>query len=833
MRKYARQWTGAVLAAALMLSGCMDTSGFDSSGSLEGGAASAREAMTETTVMPDAENTTDSAAAYGPFKTSSSDASGNAGGGASGASSSDASANAGDEVRPTKEESVTVRAAADGTAESIDVDVILSGGSGSTLRDVSRLSGIRNTEGVEEYTLQGTDTLLWQYQGEDIHYTGTATDPLPVTEKITYFLDGREIAPAELAGKSGRVRIRFDFKNHTARTQPVVRRTVKEEKNDNEEKGKDKEKNSDGKTVTEETVRLDNIAVPFTVITAVLLPEDTFSHVTVENGKVLSIDGYSVAVGMTLPGLSGSLDLENSSLAEDMELPEYVEIEADAENFALDFTASVISSGLLTDADLSGLEELETLRGDMVLLDEGMDEIDDALAGLEEGTGALLDGITAYANGASELGSGLAALSGGLAELDKNTPLLTQGTAALSDGLAQLSAAFPETPAMKDADAEELKKAAAALLIDIQELETRAADAELSKEKLAAIIPALSALSQKVADIKTAIAGLKALETQITESGSSASAAIGAARDTLTDADGSLAGTISQAASEKAGAAALAALADTELSEEEKAAIAAQIAANTDISAEAGAAITDAHSQASGLLDQAQALTDALAGAGGITDGLPEDELDELAAGLSELLAVLDPELAGRTVSDASRLEEAAKTAGIPELLEDMKKQLLPFEKITTTEEMEKAIDTLLADYENLKGSVDALKEGSASVNSGLALYAEGISRLRDAAGLLSSGSQALGDGGGALTEGAKELNEGAAEFREGFKEFEEEGFSEMSDLVNGDLSDLADRITAIRDADRVYDNYSGLADGTKGSVRFVIETASIEANQN
>ena len=31
---------------------------------------------------------------------------------------------------------------------------------------------------------------------------------------ISYQLDGKDIAPAELAGKSGKVTIRFDYENH-------------------------------------------------------------------------------------------------------------------------------------------------------------------------------------------------------------------------------------------------------------------------------------------------------------------------------------------------------------------------------------------------------------------------------------------------------------------------------------------------------------------------------------------------------------------------------------------------------------------------------------------
>ena len=36
-------------------------------------------------------------------------------------------------------------------------------------------------------------------------------EELPVDVKVTYKLDGEEIEPSELAGKSGKVTIRFDY----------------------------------------------------------------------------------------------------------------------------------------------------------------------------------------------------------------------------------------------------------------------------------------------------------------------------------------------------------------------------------------------------------------------------------------------------------------------------------------------------------------------------------------------------------------------------------------------------------------------------------------------
>lgn len=50
---------------------------------------------------------------------------------------------------------------------------------------------------------------------------------------------------------------------------------------------------------------------PFVMVTAMILPVDNFTNVTIDNGKVLSDGQRNIAVGVGLPGLSDSLDLKS------------------------------------------------------------------------------------------------------------------------------------------------------------------------------------------------------------------------------------------------------------------------------------------------------------------------------------------------------------------------------------------------------------------------------------------------------------------------------------------------------------------------------------------
>ena len=118
----------------------------------------------------------------------------------------------------TKDETVYVISDAKGQSGKVIVEEWLKNRDGAaTIEDVSDLEGITNIKGDETFTKDG-DKLTWQANGNDIYYEGTTDKEVPVSEKITYFLDGEEIEPEELAGKSGEVTIRFDYENHEKTT---------------------------------------------------------------------------------------------------------------------------------------------------------------------------------------------------------------------------------------------------------------------------------------------------------------------------------------------------------------------------------------------------------------------------------------------------------------------------------------------------------------------------------------------------------------------------------------------------------------------------------------
>lgn len=306
-------------------------------------------------------------------------------------------------VQPSqdKEETVYVKADAEGNVRDITVEAVLKGTDESgTIRDISNLSDIRNTKGDEEYTKGYGGSLIWENHGEAIHYKGKSSEELPLTVCISYFLDGKKVSPEQLAGKSGKLRIRFDYENRTQGTEEAP--------------------------------------VPFLVMSALLLPEDVFTNVAIINGKLISMDGQSMAVGMAYPGIASYLELSDYEPTEEVEIPEYVEITADVTDFELAFTATIVTTGSLEELDTEDLDEVEEFI-------DSMSELTDASGELADGTGELLDGINEfggylkeYVEGARSLKEGAKALKEGTEQLDANKAALQQGAESLQTGLEAL-----------------------------------------------------------------------------------------------------------------------------------------------------------------------------------------------------------------------------------------------------------------------------------------------------------------------------------------------------------------------------------------------------------
>ena len=313
--------------------------------------------------------------------------------------------NASAEAETSKDETVYVLAGADGTVQKIIVsDWIKNAMAADSLEDKTELSDIENIKGDESFTLGGDNSCVWDAQGNDIYYQGNIEKELPVQMSVCYTLDGQAIAPEALAGQSGHVTIRFDYQN--MQYEEVL---------------------LDGKT--------EKIYVPFTMLTGMLLDTEVFRNVTISNGKLIN-DGDRIAVvGIAFPGLQEDLAISKEKL----DIPDYVEISADVENFEMGMTMTLATTELFGAIDSDKLD-LHELSDAMAELTDAMDQLMDGSSQLYDGLCTLLEKSGDLVSGINKLAEGAAQLKAGAESLDSGAAQLQAGAAQLSSGLNTLNA---------------------------------------------------------------------------------------------------------------------------------------------------------------------------------------------------------------------------------------------------------------------------------------------------------------------------------------------------------------------------------------------------------
>ncbi len=346
-----------------------------------------------------------------------------------------------DAAAAEKDETVYIIACADGSADKIIVSDHLKNTEGSTvLSDITTLSDIENVKGYEDFSHDG-DNIVWAADGKDIYYQGISTAKSPVEMKVTYILDGKEISPAELAGKSGKIKIRVDYTNNL---------TVSAEINGAAE----------------------NVCVPFAVATGTVLDNDKFRNIEVSSGKVLDDGDRTIIAALAFPSLQESLDIDNEKL----DIPDHLEITADVTDFEFSGFYAAAENSIFADISLDGENTIDDLKN-------AASEMDSAMVQLMDGSSQLYNGLTELNGKTGELINGISALSDGAAQLSSGAAALDEGTHGLCDGITQLSAGsnqLSEGLAELDKNSEALNQGAAQIFASLLEQ----ADSQLAAQGL-------------------------------------------------------------------------------------------------------------------------------------------------------------------------------------------------------------------------------------------------------------------------------------------------------------------------------------------------------------
>ena len=304
-----------------------------------------------------------------------------------------------------KDETVYVIAGSDGSPEKIIVSEWLKNTEkASKLEDSSELKNIKNVKDNAKYVIDKDNMKVWTAEGKDVYYQGEIDKKLPVDISVSYTLDGKNVSAKELAGKSGRVTIKYSYKNNEARTVNV-----------------------DGQSLT--------MYIPFSVVTGLVLDDKAFSNVEVTNGRVINDGKRNIVMGFALPGMKENLgDAANS-----LNLPETFEVTADVKNFSVETSISVVSSELFANVSSDKLSSLDGIKSQLDEFANSANKLADGSSQLYDGLGTLLEKAGEIKTGTLKLYRGAVSLNDGAKQFVAGTDELYKGTGELNEGLQALS----------------------------------------------------------------------------------------------------------------------------------------------------------------------------------------------------------------------------------------------------------------------------------------------------------------------------------------------------------------------------------------------------------
>ena len=787
-----------------------------------------------------------------------------------------------------KDESVYLISDANGNVnKTIVVDHLKNKDKKDTLEDASNLSDIENVKGKEKFTQSG-DKLTWQAGGKDIYYQGTATEEPPVTQKVTYYLDGKEISPEDLAGKSGKVKIRFDYTNTTSYTETV---------------------NGEKQTVS----------VPFAAITGLVLG-DGFENIEVTNGKAEVSDSSSVVLGYALPGLKDSLGIKDKDLDGDVNIPEYMEMTADVENFSMPAAMTFVvnaSDYVSTDGiDTSDLDDMindlkdasTQLQDGSKTLAEGTDTLADGLSTLQSklgtfasGVGTLQSGLKTYTDGVSTLSGGLntlgnstGALVSGADKLNSGAGQLASGSATLKDGLktytngaSQLNAGINELGSKSGtlvSGVSKLSKGTSALNAGVQELDKTLQAGPTDEQKNTIKSTAVQTVKDSFAGeqgevVNTSI--YNSLRYELDNEGNVAVDENGNKKDSLlyttlkagavynnsyvnigtiynntvnevlssvlrkNGTSEELSNSLKQhyQTSNQTVYGVIETMSPSQLAEFLYAQNGAQKtifetieeninsgirAADSQVSAGVDSTIKTMAEKLSGACEQVSETVAATAAVTGASETMNSIHAKINAQGLVSGVAELNEGVNGENGLVASM---PTLTSGIKQLVDGSNTLVANNDTLNAgATALNAGASQLSAGTQSLMNSVPALTSGIKQLVDGSNTLVANNAQLNSGASQLADGTNQIVSGVDQLTTGSKTLSEGAHTLADGMVQFNEEGINKILDAYNGDLKPFTDKLQAVIDAGEEYQTYSAIADGQTGSVKFIYKLASIDA---
>ena len=452
--------------------------------------------------------------------------------------------------------------------------------------------------------------------------------------------------------------------------------------------------------------------------------------------------------------------------ADTVTIPDFVEITADVKDFELSTVMTLATNGLFSKIDTSKFDQL--------------DDIKEQISQLRGGMKQLLDGSSALYGGLSQLLSKSDELIAGINKLYDGANQVKTGTEALSDGLGQLVSHNAELNGGA-------KQVFDTLLSTVS--------GELQKNGIATE-------TLTVDNYKTVLNGLLTAPTATQRS-----AMIHPANDELT------AQLTAAQVPDTMMTAVKVMLANAILSGASKETAMANVTSVLQ-----NAATVQAIADNTAITPDTTVYTTLIgAGADSTSAGLLA-KLCTYLAGANQNTPIQNVDAAQAMAADAKTVQTAAADPNAQTKIDQLCLGL--------------ALETLKPTVQSALTQLDSFAtfyNGIIEYTAGTKKAYDGSVTLKNGVGTLVAGIGELKDGSGKLTEGVQQLTNGSKKLADGLEEFDEKGISQIVGLLGDKLPGILTRLKATIEISKSYNNFSGLADGCDGEVKFVYKTAEIK----
>lgn len=374
-----------------------------------------------------------------------------------------------------KAETVKATTTLSGELKSIAVDEWLKNPSElDVISDESSLQAIAPDDDNITFTQEGAK-IEWQANGEDVRYSGITDKELPFGITYTYKLNGQEVDPSALKNVTGTLEVGISYANNTSAT-------------------------------VQASGSSHNVKEPFAMASLVSFDAEHAKNVKVSNGKVMDQDGSFIAIGMGMPGLAKTLELENV-----IELPESTTITADVTGFDMPDITTMASNQILGMIDEESTESIDSKVNDLVSQASSIQEATDQLS---QGMQQVSQALSMVSEGQTKLNSAFPNATDGLDKIAEGT----QGVGKLLDVSSQQLQAVQAS-----------QEKAAAAVAQLEAIDT----AGMSKEQAAALEESTSEAKKNLSQAQQAAAAASAALEKASETNAQLSSGLASVSEGL------------------------------------------------------------------------------------------------------------------------------------------------------------------------------------------------------------------------------------------------------------------------------------------------------------